>query len=135
MAVIRDSSNLFDEIPKEILTEEICLHALKYVYRSGGTVIDRIPKNLITQEMCNLSIAVSAFSVRYIPEEFVTEEILLSVAYESPSSLGYNFPERLRTRAFIQELIDTCPNGDYYIKNHGIDAIDWKTLKDKLKHL
>ena len=74
--------------------------------------------------MCNLSMTVSTFSFEDIPEEFVTEEILLYVAYKFPYWLSKNFPERLRTKAFIQKLIDTCPNTEFYIKSHGIDPID-----------
>ncbi len=109
-------TSCFDKIPKDHLTTESCLEAVKHGTYYGGTVIGQVPRHLITQEMCNIAIDISVHSLKGIPEEFVTEDILMHVAKLAPGRLPDNFPVRFRTKEFIEKMIKSFPNSEYYIK-------------------
>lgn len=116
LALLKNSATAFDAIPKDCLTEEACFEAIKHGSRYGGTIIGKIPRHLISQEMCNLAIKESVFSLQDIPDEYVTEEILMYVAQEAPGRLLDNFPTRFQTEEFINRMIEKYPVSERYIK-------------------
>lgn len=122
LATVSYSQYEFKNIPKRCITEAVCLEALSHGDRYAGTILGEIPREIITQKICDVAIAKSPRSLEAVPEEFVTEDILLSVARRACALVPRNFPKRLRTKKFIQQLIET----DSYIGKYldGIDPID-----------
>ena len=127
LALTSRDATQFDDIPQDCLTTEACLEAVKHGYRYGGTVIGKIPRQLITQEMCDIAISVSPFSLKDIPEEFVTEEILMHVAAIAPGRLQDNFPDRFKTQDFVERMIAQYPRTEWYLKNNILTAQSTKT--------
>lgn len=118
LALTQNGALHFDEIPKECLTTEACIEAIRHGSRYGGTVIGEVPKELVTQEMCDLAIKISVWSLGAIPDEFVTEEILMYVAEKAPGRIQDNFPQRFRTYSFFQKMIENYPDTEYYINEY-----------------
>ena len=105
-------------IPKEKLTERVCLLAISHGDRYAGTVLQDIPHDIITQEMCNNAVEKSVWSLEAVPEEFVTREMLLHVAAIAPGRLSDNFPDRFKCEDFISEMIALCPGAENYVKKY-----------------
>ena len=116
LALTKKSAIDFDKIPKDCLTSEACIEAIKQGSQYTGTVIGSVPMGLMTQEMCDLAIKISVWSLKDIPEQYVTEDMLLYVAQEAPGRLEDNFPKRLRTDAFVNKVIEKYPSAERYIK-------------------
>ena len=67
--------------------------------------------------MCELAVLISPKSLGDVPQQFVTEEMLMSVAHRACALLRLNFPERFRTREFIAKIIEAVPDAANYIQN------------------
>ena len=128
LALTSRNATQFDDIPKDRLTTEACLEAVKHGYRYGEKKKKKVPRHLITQEMCDIAIRVSPFSLEGIPEEFVTEEILMHVADIAPGRLQDNFPDRFKTQDFVERMIAQYPRSEWYLKNNILTA---KSTKSK----
>ena len=105
----------FASIPKDRLTEKICLEALNHSPRYH-TVLSEIPDQLITQEMCDISVKKAQFSFKFVPERFVTEEMLMYIAELTPGLLDDNFPDKFRTEAIAQKIISSFPDSESYVR-------------------
>ena len=116
MALVEQSAVDFKIIPKEKLTEQVCLLAISHGDRYAGTVLQDVPYELITQEMCNKAVEKSVWSLEAVPEEFVTREMLLHVAAIAPGRLSDNFPDKFKCEEFIREVITLHPGAENYVK-------------------
>ena len=99
------------EVPKEFVDYEMCLTAVKNNPRAAEFVPLEFFSSEIAEEATKRS---DCFE--FIPEEKMTEEILLKIAVQSPSQLPALFPERLRTEELFQKIVEACPDAGYYIK-------------------
>ena len=115
MAAVSHDQYSFTKIPRRCITEDVCLQALKCGDRSAGSILQDIPKDMITQEMCDLAVRKTPRSIKYVPERFVSEDMLLYVTRQSYILLKCNFPERLRTKEFIQKLMNEVPVSKNYL--------------------
>ena len=61
-------------------------------------VLEQIPRKIVTQELCDRVVEKSIWSLKWVPDEFVTKEMLMRVAVIALGHLSDNFPERLRTK-------------------------------------
>ena len=116
LALVAHSAVDFKIIPKNKLTEKVCLKAISHGSRYAGTVLEQIPREIVTQEMCDIAVAKSVWSLEWVPDEFVTKEMLVRVAAIAPGRLSDNFPERFRTKEFISELVEAFPGSKNYIE-------------------
>ena len=92
------------------------MKAISHGSRYAGTVLEQIPREIVTQEMCDIAVAKSVWSLEWVPDEFVTKEMLVRVAAIAPGRLSDNFPERFRTKEFISELVEAFPGSKNYIE-------------------
>ena len=83
--------------------------------RLKSEVFAEIPKHLICQEVCDTAFQTSVLSITGIPDEFVTEEMLLVLADKAPGQLSYHFPKRFKTEEFVQRLVAINPLVRKYI--------------------
>jgi hypothetical protein len=81
-------------------------------------VLDVIPLKLFTQEMCDLAMAISLRAIEGIPDEFISEEMLMLVACDAPLLLSDNFPKKFRNEAFINRLIAKYPDAERYVRKY-----------------
>ena len=116
LVVAKGNSSDFKWIPKDRLTKEACLEAVKHRTMAGGTVIGEIPHEILTPEMCDISVKTAVQSFSQIPEEYITEEILLYVAEKAPGLLQENFPLRFRTKECIEMFIEKCPSATSFFR-------------------
>lgn len=115
--VVGVSDTNFEFIPRSVLTEGICKKAISHGERSG-TVLGLIPEYIITQEMCDMAIEISVFDLKYVPESFVTTEMLISVGKRAAARVIDNFPERLKTKETILKIIEVAPDTSTYIEKY-----------------
>lgn len=131
LALVENSANAIKVIPKDKLTEKVCLEAVKRDSRLTITqatmdklIVQLIPPEMVTQEMADYVVECSAWAISYIPEAFVTEELLISVAEKLPYRLPDNFPIRLRTTAFFQRLSEANPDVIRILARYNIVPLD-----------
>lgn len=114
-AMVANTALCFENIPAKVLNEEICLKAISHGDRYAGTVLGDIPDDIITQRICDAAVQKSVWSLKYVPERFMTEDILIYVAKDAPGRLHDNFPERFRSGASLQKILDAVPSAKEYI--------------------
>lgn len=115
LTLVEHSGYEIKRIPKHRLTEKVCLQAISRGDRYAGTMLGEVPDEMITQEMCDLSVKISPRSFHDVPERFVTEGILMSIALNAPGILPYNFPDKFKTKPFIMKLIEINVSAANYI--------------------
>lgn len=115
LALVKNTAIGFKNIPKNKLTERVCLAAINHGEQFSGTVLKYIPHEIITQEMCDKAVEISVWSLVDVPDEFVTEEMLMSVAGRAPGRVTDNFPERFRNRSFIEKMVKEYPDTERYV--------------------
>lgn len=121
LELVAHTATNFKIIPKHRLTEKVCLLALSHGDRYGGTILSEIPKEMITQEMCDKAMERSIWSLKAVPSDMVTEEMLMYVAAVAPGRLNDNFPERFRTIDFVQKIVEKYPAAANYIVKYGLE--------------
>ena len=92
--------------------------AISHGDQFSGTVLKDIPKHLITQQLCDEAVEISVWSLGAVPDEFVTPDMLMSVAERAPGRLNDNFPERFMNVEFITEMIRRYPGSKSYVQNY-----------------
>lgn len=122
-------------IPKQFLDYEMC----KYAVSKEGRSLKEVPKEFVDYEMCLAAVKNTPLAAefvplklfapeiveettkrsdcfRFIPEEKMTEEILLKIAEQSPSQLPMLVPVRLRTEELLKKIGEVNPQAEYYVK-------------------
>lgn len=125
LALVRNSYRAIEDIPSENLTYECCLEAIdccnnQYV----GTILDKVPDELRSQKMCDRAVEISVDSFAYVPERFVTEEMLISVANRACGRVCDNFPDRFRTHEFITKLMKINQSVEGWLRFNNIKPLD-----------
>lgn len=118
LALLSRSAVGFDCIPKNKLTDRICHLAISHGDQFSGTVLKDIPNHLITQQLCDEAVEISVWSLGAVPDEFVTPDMLMSVAERAPGRLNDNFPQRFRNAEFIKEMIRRYPDSRRYVESY-----------------
>ena len=93
----------------------MCIKAISRGDRFAGTALRDIPDDVKTPKMCELAVEISPWSLQYVPDELVTEEMLRTVTRMACGRLTDNFPERFRTKEFIDSLIEIDPHCANYL--------------------
>lgn len=109
LALTRKSVYGFEHIPKDCLTTECCLQAIKHTLVTGETVFSLIPPHLLTQEICDIAVSENVWDYSIVPEQFVTEDMLVYVAKRAPGILATNFPERFKEEESIKKILGRLP--------------------------
>lgn len=78
-------------------------------------VLRQVPKDLLNQEMCDVMVRSSYPMYREIPEEFISEDMIIYMAKTNPGQLRSRFPDRLKTETFCKKLIEINPAVKEYI--------------------
>lgn len=60
-------------VPKEFITEEVCMIAVM----QSGLALEYVPKELITEEMCMIAINNNENAIKFIPKELQTREMCM----------------------------------------------------------
>ena len=123
MVLARKGADYFALIPKECLTYEVCLAAVSRTAPFGGTVIRDIPYHLITQELCDTAFKTSVGSYGGIPDEFVTEDMILYLAENFPMKLPNTLPNRFDTADFIHKMVEKIPSKYWEIKKKWLSQV------------
>lgn len=117
-AAVEHSGLAFRDVPQEIITYKLCMLAINHGSDYAYQAIKRCPREMITQELCEAAVHKNILAIKYVPEEFVTEDMIVRVCGIAPSLLSDNFPIRYRTEAFIADLINTFPHLENRLKNY-----------------
>lgn len=102
-------------IPEEKRTEEACLKHVKQGATIEGNKFKYIPENMVNKKVCEAAVLKSAGTIIAVPDEFITEEMLIKVAEVAPAYLSVKFPKRLKTEEFCRKLIEVNPAVEKYI--------------------
>ena len=113
LAALLHEFQSFTFIPEEYLTEKICRLAVEKE-RRFFTYFDEVPSELIDYASLLEAYKIDACSVYKIPEQFRTEEILLSAVKVTPV-VGKYIPEILQTPEFYQRMIIANPRVEEYL--------------------
>jgi hypothetical protein len=84
---IKNEWHKITSIPKEDLTVEMCLIAIKDVKSDIGFVLDHMPKHLINDDFCSLIIKDYGLALKYVKNQ--TPEICLAAVKNSGHALQY----------------------------------------------
>ena len=83
-------------------------------------VLSAVPKGFLTQEICDVIVRNSYPMYREIPEEFISEDMIIYMAKTNPGQLGFRFPERFRTEEFVKSITDKYPATKMWLHKAGI---------------
>ncbi len=112
------------EIPEQNQTVEMWLEIFARPASGVHYVVKAVPKKLMNQEICDAIVRRNYDLYRLIPDEFVTEDMIMYMAKTAPGQLGFRFPEKYRTEKFIRMLTDKYPATKMWLYRAGI-GIDW----------
>jgi len=87
-------------VPREVITEEICLEAV----RQDGAALQYVPRQLITQEMYKGAVKTFGAALQYIQKELKTEEVCLEAVKQNGYALQY-VPRELITEEVCLEAV------------------------------
>ena len=102
-------------IPEEKRTEEACLKHVKQGATIEGNKFKYIPERMVNKKVCEAAVLKSAGTIIAVPDEFITEEMLIKVAEVAPAYLSVKFPKRLKTEELCRKLIEANPAVEKYI--------------------
>ena len=103
------------DIPEKHQTSQMWLEIFNRHDCCVHYVLCQVPKGLLNQEMCDVMVRNSYPLYRKIPEEFISEDMIIYMAKTTPGQLGLRFPEELKTEAFCKRLIEINPVVEEYI--------------------
>ena len=112
-AAIQKGSSGFKLIPKEKLTEKICIEAVKHCSRNDIPIKD-IPEQMLTETVCLEAVKHEPFALGDIPPEKITEEMVL-IAVKGSYTTALYIPDRLKTPEFLETVIATESRAGRYL--------------------
>lgn len=112
---LKDGSIRIWDIPKKVLTYDMCITAIKIC----GHWLNYVPEELKTEEMCVEAIKNNTMATRYLPDELKSKSFYNKLLKEIP-----NIFERIPNRFIDEKMI---------IKALKIDGINLKYVDDKKK--
>ena len=115
LATVEGTQLMFDYIPKRYRTEKVCIKAVSQPMTFNYSCLDSIPKEILNQKLCNIAVDKNPLTIEYVPEQFITEDMIISVASSSYSLILINFPIRLRSEEFYKTLINRYPGIESYL--------------------
>lgn len=113
-------------VPKEFKTEELCLLALEKTYHA----LPFVNQDLITHELCEKLVTKDGFAIGEIPDEFITQSLCFTAA-ESGTMLRF-IPEEFY---FEELIISVFKNGknEPDIKDVPLEFITKNLLQEYIK--
>ena len=88
------ASNPFTDMPKELITEELCLAVVK----KNGHYLLFVPNKLKTVKVCLEAVERSEHALQYVPVKLRTAELCLEAVTHYGRALEF-VPEKLKTEA------------------------------------
>ena len=104
----RHGSN-FQYLPKNLMTEEICLAA---VYNDNRMLPD-LPENIKTPEFCLKLMKQNGKALEYVPEKLRTTELCLVAVKENGMAIKY-VPKKLRTAEMCLKAVENNYSAKWY---------------------
>ena len=98
---VRENGYLLCKVPKEFLTSELCLAAVK----SSGVALRFVPEEIRTVEICLAAIKKCGWGLESTPEEIKTPELCLAAVTRSYSLNFKNVPEIFLKKEFCPKTI------------------------------
>jgi len=148
-AAVEKSICNFCHVPKEQMTHEICLTAVKKRIRLSeidlkhrnyeicltavkldGTAIKHVPPEIITQEICLAAVKKDGMVLQFIKPEYQNREIWLAAIGQNGSALKYIKSEH-KTRAMC---IAAIKNNIYALRYINTEYRTHETYLEALKH-
>lgn len=103
-------------VPKEYLDEELCMVAL----RKNRNAIERIPREMINEEMCKEYISTARYLASWyekLPQDLLTQEMCLEMIKRDPVSM-HCIPEKFRTEEICLICLADNPHQMKYVPSH-----------------
>ena len=82
---------VFKKMPDEFKTPEICLEVIK---KTPEAIKNNIPKELITEEICLEAVKKNGYMLEFVPEEFMTTPVCIAAINQTRNAHSY-IPEHL----------------------------------------
>lgn len=117
MIAVADGGRGLDAVPERLFDKEIALLAINNPETSAWRILGKIPERVRDYDVCLAAVTRSGDNLEFVPDEFISEEILLLVAATTPRCLQDFFPERFRTQDFIGRLIAQYPKTERFLKD------------------
>lgn len=105
-------------VPEEELFETICIREILKSGRKANSVLQQIPVSHITQKMCNTAVEVSPLSLECIPEDYISIDIMITIARKLPGLLTTHFPDKFKNQQNIDEIVEAVPNAKDYLNRY-----------------
>ena len=122
MAIISTGQYEFKKLPQHCLTEAVCELAIKSGDKYQREILRYIPDSVLTQKLCDLSVKLYPHSFVFVPDRYVTEDLLMFVAQNDIATFKSNFPQRLRTKELCDRISAIQPFLEEFLSN--INKID-----------
>ncbi|MEK7070230.1 MAG: DUF4116 domain-containing protein [Patescibacteria group bacterium] len=113
---IRRNCNVFQFVPKELITEDFCDEAIEL----NSYCILFIPKEYINMKRCVRAATMAGSSVKYIPENMKTQEFYLTV-FENNSLIFEIMPNEMKTPELCRLAVTKRQNSGsalHYVPEH-----------------
>jgi len=85
--------NVFDDMPKELATEEFCLA----VVQKNGHMLLLVPEKLKTEAVCLVAVQKGGYELWRVPEKLRTEAVCIAAVKQDASALQY-VPKKLQSK-------------------------------------
>lgn len=96
----------FDVIPKQLLTEEICMDAVKNTVSNADRLLREIPAHLLTVEMCDRIVKITPETYLDIPDHLISYRTLMFIAGRRSDYLSRKLPVQFRNHDTIDKLLE-----------------------------
>jgi hypothetical protein len=89
---LRDGRCILYNVPKEMITHEMCLATVQY----DGYRLNSVPQKFRTIEVCLAALKQCGMAIKFVPSEFITPEMCLAAVQEHACTLPL-VPVSMRT--------------------------------------
>ncbi len=110
LKAVKNSCGL-EGVPKEFITQELCLEAVK----AYGFDIEYVPEELITFELCLIAIKNNCETLKIIPEKFKTFELCFDAVKIGGEYALKCLPDNFKTKIFYGKCIEHNNKLEQYI--------------------
>ena len=123
MLAVDYDGQIISSIPQKLITEELCLAALKNNYLNKD-LIRYIPKKLLTKKFAVTIVAISGVYLKYLPIEAVGKNVILKAVKQTIHAIKY-IPEKYKTDEMYRSLFDIMPKVLKHIEKPSLSLCEY----------
>jgi len=92
--------DIWYDIPKKILSYELCLKVVK----QNGRAICCVPREMRTREVSWEAVIQNGETLKYVPEEFKTESLILKAVSDKGLGVFNDIPKKMLSNEFLKKI-------------------------------